>query len=249
MFYNLSQRRRALIVGAGALSVVIVIAALVISRREAGSRSGVPIVVVPGYGGDASTVKALVEHLGGTGRRVLAMTLPQRGTGDIGRSAQAVARAVAGLDVRRVDLVGFSAGGIVVRDFIQLHGGAAVARNVVLLGAPNHGTEITASALGIDPSLCSGACAQLVPGSSFLRDLNSGDTTPGDATYISIWTTLDQTVTPPSSALLRGADNVRLQEVCPHSRVSHGELVTDSLPVRLVLQAVHGMIKPSRLDC
>lgn len=247
MFYSLSRRRRAFFVGACALIAVISVVALVASRRGE-SIGGVPVVVVPGYGGDASTVGTLVEHLGRTGRRVLAVTLPQRGIGDIGGSAEALARTVAGLGAERVDLVGFSAGGIVVRAFLQERG-AMVARNVVLLGAPNHGTDEAALALGLDPSLCRDACAQLVPGSSFLGELNSGDTTPGNASYFSIWTALDETVTPPTSAVLPGAVNVRLQEVCPSASISHGELVTEPLPLAAALQAVRGVIKPSNLDC
>lgn len=227
----------------GAAAVVAVVAA----RGTRPARGDIPVLLVPGYLGSPATLSDLRERIGATGRTVTAVALPERGTVDMRASAQALSRAVDQTGAGAVDLVGFSAGGIVVRTFLEDLDGAARARRVVLLGAPNHGAEVAELAASVDPSLCTGACAQLTPKSSFLRDLNAGDETPGDASYTSVWTDRDSTVTPPSSAVLAGATNVRLQDVCPGSLDDHGDLIHDSLPVGLVAFAVNGKLSASSL--
>jgi len=246
-----SPRRRALFTGIAAASAVL--AALLAFRtlRDDPPREGVPVVVVPGYGEDADSVSVLADRLRNGDRRVEAMTLPEDGTGDIRLSAAAVRDAVGQLGAESVDFVGFSAGGVVIREYLRGLGGAESARRVVLLGSPNHGAEVAELAASFDPSLCVGACAQLSPGSSFLEELNSGDETPGNADYFSVWTGLDQTVTPAESAVLEGAINVRLQDVCPDANTEHGDLVTDSLALGLVGEALSGRLDepPSTDDC
>jgi triacylglycerol lipase len=129
--------------------------------------------------------------------------------------------------------------------------GALRARRVVLLGAPNHGAELAGAAAGLDPGLCAGACAQLAPGSALLAELNRGDGTPPGPRVFSIWTALDQTVTPPATAVLEGAANIRVQDVCAASRLGHGGLVTDPLALGLTLGALEGTLPeaPGAGDC
>lgn len=235
-----SPRRLLFIAGVAALVAVITLVAVVAGRSGAPLAGTVPVVLVPGYGGDASSLQPLTSFLRRQGRAVEPVTLPLNGTGDIDRSARALADAVTGLNASTVDLVGFSAGGIVVRHYVKALGGARSARRIVLVGTPNHGTEIAELATSFDPSVCEGACAQLGPRSSFLQDLNSGDETPDGASYYSIWTAFDLTVTPPQSAELEGAINIRLQDVCRNARTAHGELVSDPLALGLVKEALQG---------
>jgi triacylglycerol esterase/lipase EstA (alpha/beta hydrolase family) len=182
---------------------------------------------------------------------VVAVSLPDEGTGDLRVSARALAGAVDRTGAARVDLVGFSAGGIVARLWLAEEAGALRARRVVLLGAPNHGTELAGAAAGLDPALCDGACAQLAPGSALLAELNRGDETPAGPRVFSIWTALDRTVTPPATAVLEGAANIRVQDVCASSQVDHGGLVTDPLPLGLTLGALEGTLpsEPGAGDC
>jgi triacylglycerol lipase len=230
----------AFLVGGGGLVAVIVVVAVLAARSETPSARAVPVVVVPGYGGDATSLQSLTRFLRRQGRVVQPVTLPLNGTGEIDISARSLAATVAGLDTSTVDLVGFSAGGIVVRHYVKALGGARPARRVVLLGSPNHGTDIAELATSFDPRVCEGACAQLGPRSSFLQELNAEDETPAGVSFYTIWTASDMTVTPPESAELEGAVNIRVQDVCRSARTAHGELIADPLALGLVHQALRG---------
>jgi triacylglycerol esterase/lipase EstA (alpha/beta hydrolase family) len=126
----------------------------------------------------------------------------------------------------------------VTRLYVRDHGGAAVVRRVVTLGSPHHGTDLAGAAGALVPDACPTACRQLVPGSSLLRALNEGDETPPGPTYVSIWTTADSVVVPADSARLTGALDFTVQQVCPASRVTHGELPADAQVQAMVVAAL-----------
>jgi triacylglycerol esterase/lipase EstA (alpha/beta hydrolase family) len=252
----LSPRRR-LLLAAVAVAVVVGLAAavaLVAGRRarpELARAAEVPVLLVPGYNGTPASLGTLAARLRSAGREVVVVGLPDRGTGDLRASARVLAAAVDRTGAARVDLVGFSAGGVVVRVLLAEPARALRARRVVLLGTPNHGTELAGAAAAFDPGLCAGACAQLVPGSALLAELNRGDETPPGPEFFSIWTALDQTVTPPATAALDGAANIRVQDVCASARLGHGGLVADPLALGLVTEALAGTLPdpPGAGDC
>jgi triacylglycerol lipase len=251
---SLSPRRRLLVAGAAlALAAAVAVAAVLALRPglDRGRAGEVPVLLVPGLNGTASSLGTLAARLRAGGRRVMVVELPDRGTGDLAADARVLERAVDRTGAASVDLVGYSAGGIVVRAFLADRGGAARARRVVLLGTPNHGTDLAGAAAAVDTRLCTGSCAQLVPGSALLARLNRGDETPAGPAFTSIWTARDQTVTPPASASLQGAVNVRLQDVCAGAGVGHGGLVRDPLVLGLVARALDGALPrlPAAAEC
>jgi triacylglycerol lipase len=257
MLAPLSPRRRLLVTATILLGVVTTVAVLLVAlwpARQPTPERVVPVVLVHGYDGTAASLGALSSRLRAQGRQVVVVQLPERGTGDIEVSAGVVARAVDGTGAGTVDLVGYSAGGIVVRAYLGRPGVAAHVRHVVLLGSPNHGAQLASLAALMGPRLCSGACAELVPGSALLARLNqlvNGNEFPAGPDITSIWTAGDQTVTPPSSAVLAGARNVRVQDVCADSRVDHSGLVRDPLTLGLTLRALSGTLdrQPGPSDC
>ena len=90
---------------------------------------------------------------------------------------------------------------------------------------------------------CPVACERLVPDSDLLRRLNAGDETPDGPRWATVRSTGDQVVTPVDSAALDGAVNILVQDVCPGSSASHGELPGD--PVTLAaLTSVLGVDPP-----
>ena len=200
-----------------------------------------PVLLVPGYGGSRGSLESLARALRAQGRTARVLALPGDGTGDLRGQAAALGVAVreelARSAAASVDLVGYSAGGVVVRLWVA-DGHADLARRVVTLGSPHHGAGIAGLAAGLLPGSCPAACRQLAPDSALLAGLNRGDETPAGPQWTSVWTELDQTVTPPDSAALDGAVDVALQRVCPDSTASHATLPTDPLAVGIVLTAL-----------
>jgi triacylglycerol lipase len=193
---------------------------------------------VPGYGGATGAVQALADVLTAAGRDATVVGMPGDGTGDLNLSAAALGRAVDAARKRSgadsVDLVGYSAGGIVARLWVA-DGHADVVRRVLTLGSPHHGTSLADLAGDLAPGRCPLGCQQLASDSRLLAELNRGDETPTGPTWVSIWTTQDETVTPPDTARLDGALDLPVQSVCPDARVGHGDLPRDPLVQRIVV--------------
>lgn len=262
----MSPRRRlfaiALLVGALAATVALGIAAVFAGRdRPASAARSVPpdkpgpVLLVPGYGGSIDSLDPLASRLRAAGRNVTVVTLPGDATGDLGAQAKAV-RAVADTVLHRtgapsLDVVGYSAGGVVVRLWVRSYGGRDVVRRVLTLGSPHHGTDLAELAGSLLPSLCPIACQQLAAGSDLLDMLNRGDETPNGPQWVSLWSDRDSVVTPPTSARLAGALNVPLQLVCAGDVTDHGQLPADPLVLGLVVRAFAAapMAAPSAADC
>lgn len=242
-----ARRRLALVVLAVALLSVVLVGVLVVRGREpavtpvAQDRPG-PVLLVPGYGGSTTALKVLAATLRAQGRDVTVVALAGDGTGDLRDQTHVLDAAARAATLRTgaesVDVVGYSAGGVVTRLWVRDHDGDALARRVVTLGSPNHGTSVAAIAADVTPDSCPLGCQQLAPDSDLLRSLNAGDETPPGPVFVSVWTTADRVVTPPASARLDGALDLPVQSVCPRSRVEHGELPSDPQVQAIVLAAL-----------
>ncbi|MEU5260569.1 lipase [Amycolatopsis sp. NPDC021455] len=246
---GLSPRRRLMLSGVAVAAVagLVAIAAAAAGTNaapEAGTpdqnRPG-PVLLVPGYGGGQGALDELAARIRqATGRTAEVLTLAGDGTGDLVEQAAVLAAAVEKAyeqGAPSVDVVGYSAGGVVARLWVSREGGAHQARRVVTLGAPMHGTGLAAAGGALVPGACPAACVQLAPGSSLLQEL-AKEPIPPTLPWLSIWTERDETVTPPDSARLDGAVNVALQQVCPGNQAAHGDLPTDPAVTELVLQAL-----------
>jgi triacylglycerol lipase len=254
MFASLSPQRRRVVVAAVALAGLLLLGlvATAIVRTTAGSADPVPqdrpgpVLLVPGYGGRVASLDPLAAALRAAGREVVVVERLGDGTGDLRAEAEhlrhVAEQTLRATDAPSVDVVGYSAGGVVARLWVRDYGGAAVARRVLTLGSPHHGTS--QAALGRElAGGCPVACEQLVPDSDLLRRLNAGDETPDGPLWATVRSTGDQVVTPVDSAALDGAVNVLVQEVCPGATATHGEL--PSHPVtQAVLASVLGTDPP-----
>jgi triacylglycerol lipase len=256
-FRSLSRRRKllaagvAIVAAAGAITAgVAVLAAGGGAGRTAGypaqDRPG-PVLLVPGYGGQTGSLSVLAARIRATGRHATVVRLPGSGTGslitDAGVLNAAVERALRG-GAPSVDVIGYSAGGVVALLWAREDNGSDKARRVVTLGSPFHGTRLAADATGFLPGACPAACQQLVPGSPLLAQLTH-TAVRSRPRWLSLWTTNDDVVLPADSARLAGAVNVPIQSVCPGHQVSHTHLPTDPVVIDLVLQALgRGPISP-----
>jgi triacylglycerol lipase len=203
-----------------------------------------PVVLV--HGTFATTSWALLgPALASNGYCVFTFDYGNRGTGEIGQSAQELAgfvdRLLATTQAQRVSIVGHSEGGMMPRYYIRFLGGAAKVRDLIGLSPSNHGTQspmvLVGAALG-----CTACAEQEAAGSPFLDRLNAGDETPGSVDYTVIQTAYDVVVTPYDSAFLRGpaerVTNITLQTRCPGDITGHLNIPTDAVALQWVENAL-----------
>ena len=213
-----------------------------------------PVILVPGYGGSDSVLETLANRIHAAGRTTILLALPDGATGDINVQAGILAARVTEAlkaGAPSVDLVGYSAGGIVIGLFVAAH--PKDVRQVVTIGSPLHGTEIAGLAvtLNLSSSVCPTACRQMAPGSSVLAALDAAEPAKTGVPWTSMWTTDDQVVLPPDSARFTGATNIELQQVCADDTANHLNLPADPLVAGLTLRALDtvGGGNPSAADC
>ena len=246
MLSSLAPARRRLVLAVAALALIGAVVAVLVTvlnrdprvRENPQSTPG-PVLLVPGYGGNTTGLDQLAATLRKHGKDATVVKLPDEGRGDLNAQAKALDHTVSNelrrAGASRVDVIGYSAGGVVARLWARDHGGAAEARRILTLGSPHHGTDVADLAGDVLPGVCPTACQQLKPGSALLAGLNAGDETPSGPTWVSIWTNRDDVVVPPGSASLAGALDFSVQSVCPDDRVTHGGLPTDPRVAAMVL--------------
>ena len=100
----------------------------------------------------------------------------------------------------KVDIISHSMGGLNTRYYEKNLGGTEKTDDWVSLGGPNHGTSTA--------SFCfEASCVEMRIGSTFLRELNATDETPGAVNYGTWWSECDEIINPDESVLLSGATN------------------------------------------
>ncbi|WP_309650053.1 alpha/beta fold hydrolase [Nocardioides sp.] len=247
MLDHLSPQRRRF-VAVLAVLVTLAVTAVVVSalvRRNGGQVVPVsqadpgPVLLVSGYGGSTAGLDVLAEAVRRSGRTVVVVPPVGGGTGDLRDQAaaldDAVRTALTDTAATSVDLVGYSAGGVVVRLWVAAYDGGSLARRVVTLASPHHGTDLAALAGDLAPDACPQACQQLAPDSDLLRGLNADDETPSGPLWAALWTSDDATVVPASSGELAGAVSFSVQSVCPDVTVGHADVPRDPTIIAMTL--------------
>jgi triacylglycerol lipase len=213
-----------------------------------------PVLLVHGTATDsrATWSQNYLHVLPTLGFSVCTVDLPDRSLGDIQVAAEYVVHAVrtmAAASGRRVDVIGHSQGTLEMRWALRWWPDIRhLVDDAISLAGPHHGAS------GADQFCLTGSCApavhQMRPPAHFLAALNSSDETPGDVDYTSIFSSNDELVQPPRSAMLDGAVNVLIQDLCPGRPVHHGALLYDAGVFALVLDALShpGPADPSRFD-
>ena len=253
---TLRPGRRELLLGAGIFAAVVAIVVLTVAVLQRGpadspdAEAGLPpVVLVPGYGGMTTGLDVLATALRDDGRFVRVVDLGPASLGDLHDQADLVKAAVDDMLLSTgsasVDVVAFSAGGIAVRLWAVDDDGAAVARRIVTLSSPHHGTERSAIPEVAGPTPCPVACQQIVTDSDVIRSLNEGDETPAGPEWVSIWSDDDEVVVPPDSAKLDGALAFSVQSICPHVTVVHQGMASNRVVVAMVRREI-GRSAPGR---
>src|SRR5574341_203459 len=205
---------------AGLFIVAFTLAVFASTGRESSASHVDPILFVHGYTSNASawdTMKARFQADGWEANRLFAYTFSS--TKSNASIAQDVAARVneikAATGAAKVDIITHSMGGLSSRYYLKNLGGTANVDDWVSLGGPNHGTTWAYGCFFFSP------CNQMIPGSSFLNQLNSGDETPGAVNYGTWWSPCDELINPDTSVILSGATNTQT------SCMSHSSLRTD----------------------
>ncbi|HET7478903.1 MAG TPA: alpha/beta fold hydrolase [Rubrobacteraceae bacterium] len=178
---------------------------------------------------------------------VFALNYGNRGLGPIQDSAKElrtfVNNVLAYTDARKVSLVGHSQGGMMPRYWIKNLGGKSKVQDMIGLAPSNYGTELKQAdfrrLLGIQ-SPCP-ACDQQRAGSTFLKNLNRGDDTPGPGSFTQIATDDDEIIIPYTRCFLRGTErtrNITLQKYNGGLLVTHQNIYDDPFAQRLVFDAL-----------
>jgi triacylglycerol lipase len=166
-----------------------------------------PILFVHGWSGSASNWDTMIERFEKDGYPKSYLSAYTYNTSQSNKvdAEKEVKSHVESLEkatgTTKVDIIAHSMGSLNTRWYIKfVKGGEANVDDWVSLGGPNHGTETA--------NLCfSTACTEMRIGSTFLKELNAGDETPGVVNYGTWWSPCDEFINPDSSVPLEGASN------------------------------------------
>ncbi len=234
-----------------------------------------PVVLVHGtFNNRASTWNALSPLLKNKGYCVFSLNFGARRRGSaigaiasIDESAKELARFVDGVlrttGADKVDIVGYSQGGMMPRQYLKFHGGAGKVGALVALAPSNHGTNEKLSKLADEIAEAPGvlrsvrrkavrsvrlgldrgckACAQQLAPSEFIETLNTPRETLPGIRYTVISSKHDQVVTPYTGQFLSpGANvtNITLQDTCERDRGDHLSMPFDSVALGHVTNAL-----------
>ncbi len=220
-----------------------------------------PVVLVHGtFNNMRQTWNTLSPQLAAGGYCVFALNYgdtshgvnPLKAVGPIATSAKEIARFVervrAATGASKVDIVGYSQGGLVSRQYLRFEDGARHVHRLVALAPSNRGTKTviaqTAKRFAVSMWVVSRACPaceEQMWGSKLVRTLNRGAMTLPGIEYTVISTVRDGVVQPYRSQRLPagpGVTNVTLQAACPANRATHLSIPYDALALRWVHHAL-----------
>ena len=213
-----------------------------------------PVLLVPGTGleGQENWDWSYGLALPAAGFAYCTVDLPGGAMADIQESSEYVVHAIRTMaeeSGRKVAVIGYSQGGLEVRWALRYWPDLGeMVSDSISLASPHTGAD-TAALFCQNP--CGPSIWQMVPGSSFLRALNSGADVWGPVDYTSVYSLTDDVVIPPvGRSRLTAAPgvnlaNIAVQEVCPASTVKHIETPGDGTYFAIVMDA---LLRPGPAD-
>ncbi len=169
-----------------------------------------PVLLVHGYRGSPSTWADTIQWFADNGRTAVAIDLA---TEDNIKNAAQIRDFIKARGWTRVDIVGQSMGGLSARQYIKFLDPGLVDA-YVSLGTPQYGMYSAC----LLPQTYGG---QMCPTSTFLRNLNAGDDTPGSVYWTTIYSRTDGIVPNSSSRLDGGACFVFEDPGVPHNNMDN----------------------------
>jgi pimeloyl-ACP methyl ester carboxylesterase len=200
------------------------------------------VLLIPGHGGGPASLSALQGALASDGWTTQIVDIGD-GSGDIAGYARQVADLVGRYADQGtpVSLVGYSMGGLIAREAVASGAAADIVR-VATIGTPHNGTSLAGIGALVNSAACDLACQQMAPDSDFLAALPvAGD----PARWLAIYSETDDVVRPAETAALEGATVARVQDYCPASTDTHGDIVVDPFTTRAVVAFLDSGVVPS----
>lgn len=175
------------------------------SAEEPGSY---PVVIVPGWGAPMLHTNWIARQLEAERLSAVKIRFPYMGVGDMDESAGQLKEKVEALRERlgvgRVNLIGYSLGGLIARVYLQEFGGREKVARAVYVGAPQDGVYTAYPA-----SFTKGG-RQVRRGSAYMRGLNSKPCRCEEGRCLSIFLWKDGIILPSESARLPCGYNLKL---------------------------------------
>jgi triacylglycerol esterase/lipase EstA (alpha/beta hydrolase family) len=144
------------------------------------------------------------------------------------QTAHKIDAILAATGAHQVIIVGHSMGGLVARAYLSRHGAAKV-RRIITIGTPHHGSLHAYLFPGV-------ALSQMRPGNAWLERLSAA-TPRGGPHIVSLWSWHDSMVTPQTSCVLEGAENVAL------TGIGHNALLSDTGVQRRVAAEIERAVR------
>ncbi|MQY04794.1 esterase/lipase family protein [Actinomadura macrotermitis] len=165
-----------------------------------------PVVFVHGFSGSGAnwtTAHSVFQEAGYSADRLF--DYEYNSYGDNIKNAEGLASYVAEVKAktgaRKVDIVNHSMGGLVSLWYLKNLGGTADVGKLASLAGANHGTYAAYNCFWLT------TCQQMMPGSKYIKNITTGDETPGDTSYATWYSSCDGVINPYKSTVLAGADN------------------------------------------
>jgi pimeloyl-ACP methyl ester carboxylesterase len=197
-----------------------------------------PVLLLHGFLGTRGSMYPLERRLNADGICVFSFNLGTFNTSDIRRSAFLIHRKIESIlaqaPVKRIDIVGHSMGGLIGLYYVKKLGGHEKVRKLVMMGTPIKGTWAALAGV-LTLGLWSSSSWQLLPNSTFLKELDQGPLPP-DCEYYSVAAARDW-VCPLPSTRMDGVTSVTVP-------LGHSSLVVSDE----VYQRIHWALKRERSE-
>jgi triacylglycerol lipase len=197
-------------------------------------RTGIPVLIVPGWLDTARELAALRIRLSAAGWSHVETLSFADPTGSNREHAAEIDSVVAEMIERtgatEVDIVAHSMGGLATRWYLKTRPDAPV-RKVVFMASPHRGTLSAVLAWGDGSD-------EMLPTSDFLESLNRGPALPPGVTALTIRTPVDTHIFPAASATLPGVPDRSV--CCP----THAGMLHDEEVFRLVSEFLEDSTPP-----
>lgn len=229
-----------------------------------------PVILIHGTGDTKGYWQQLGADLRHDGWVVFAPDFGRRATGPIKESAEQIKAYIevvlATTGTEQAILVGHSQGGVLIRYWMRLLGGAPHVKHLVSLAVPNHGTTMggivspllrsnrgEAIAYSVAQSWFGEACVEIIRGHPTIEAINAGgDLDPG-VTYTCISTHFDTVIQPPETCFLESDDpqdadrirNLWVESLSPQAVVMHETMPFD-INVRALVRADLNRLLPAK---